>query len=72
MSWRNRHVLIIASYIRSVQSEMGESEPDYGLSVNNEVINFNKCHFSRTQLEISSEKAAGFSLSIRVCLSVYI
>lgn len=56
MSWRNRHVLIIASYIWWVQSEMGESEPDYGLSVNNEVINFNKRHFSRTQLE----KAAGF------------
>lgn len=60
MSWRNRHVLIIASYIWWVQSEMGESEPDYGLSVNNEVINFNKCHFSRTQLEITGEKTAGF------------
>lgn len=42
MSWRNRHVLIIAGHIRRVESE-NERELNYGVSVNNEVINFNKC-----------------------------
>lgn len=47
-------------------------ELDGGLRVNNEVINFNKCLFSKTDLEITSEHTADSFCGILPPISVYL